>query len=111
METLDSTDLQILRTLQRNAKLTTKELADVVHLTPTPVFERQKRLERQGYIYTVKGRGNFVKGNTSMLDNKKQELITEITELFTEAADIGISVDELFTEIRSRLQENKGGKA
>ncbi|MBR3514552.1 MAG: Lrp/AsnC family transcriptional regulator [Bacteroidaceae bacterium] len=50
METLDNTDLQILRTLQRNAKLTTKELAEAVHLTPTPVFERQKRLERQGYI-------------------------------------------------------------
>ncbi|MCR4959186.1 MAG: Lrp/AsnC family transcriptional regulator [Prevotella sp.] len=50
MEKLDETDLQILRTLQRNAKLTTKELADAVHLTPTPVFERQKRLERQGYI-------------------------------------------------------------
>ncbi len=50
MDTLDKTDLQILRTLQKNAKLTTKELADAVHLTPTPVFERQKRLERQGYI-------------------------------------------------------------
>lgn len=49
-ETLDSIDLQILRTLQKNAKLTTKELADIVNLTPTPVFERQKRLERQGYI-------------------------------------------------------------
>ena len=49
-ETLDDIDLQILRTLQKNAKLTTKELADAVHLTPTPVFERQKRLERQGYI-------------------------------------------------------------
>ena len=49
-DTLDETDLQILKTLQRNAKLTTKELADAVHLTPTPVFERQKRLERQGYI-------------------------------------------------------------
>ena len=49
-ETLDQIDLQILKTLQRNAKLTTKELADAVHLTPTPVFERQKRLERQGYI-------------------------------------------------------------
>ncbi|MCR5680790.1 MAG: Lrp/AsnC family transcriptional regulator [Prevotella sp.] len=47
---LDETDLEILKTLQRNAKLTTKELADAVHLTPTPVFERQKRLERQGYI-------------------------------------------------------------
>ena len=47
---LDATDLQILKTLQKNAKLTTKELAEAVHLTPTPVFERQKRLERQGYI-------------------------------------------------------------
>ena len=50
MESLDKTDLQLLRTLQKNSKLTTKELADAVHLTPTPVFERQKRLERQGYI-------------------------------------------------------------
>lgn len=50
MEALDETDLQILRTLQKNAKLTTKELAEAVHLTSTPVFERQKRLERQGYI-------------------------------------------------------------
>lgn len=47
---LDEIDLQILRTLQKNAKLTTKELADAVHLTPTPVFERQKRLEKKGYI-------------------------------------------------------------
>lgn len=49
-DSLDETDLQILKTLQKNAKMTTKELADAVHLTPTPVFERQKRLERQGYI-------------------------------------------------------------
>jgi len=50
MDTLDETDLQIMKILQKNAKLTTKELADRVHLTPTPVFERQKRLERRGYI-------------------------------------------------------------
>ena len=49
-DTLDNIDLQILQILQKNAKLTTKELADAVHLTPTPVFERQRRLERQGYI-------------------------------------------------------------
>ncbi len=47
---LDEIDIQIMRILQKNAKLTTKELADAVHLTPTPVFERQKRLERHGYI-------------------------------------------------------------
>ena len=47
---LDSTDLDILRCLQENARLTTKELAARVNLSTTPVFERMKRLERSGFI-------------------------------------------------------------
>ncbi|MDR0743187.1 MAG: Lrp/AsnC family transcriptional regulator [Tannerella sp.] len=50
METLDKTDLQILRILQNNSKLTTKELAAQVNLSTTPVFERLKRLESGGFI-------------------------------------------------------------
>ena len=49
-EKLDKVELQILRTLQENARLTTKELAAQVSLSSTPVFERLKRLEREGYI-------------------------------------------------------------
>ena len=49
-EKLDKVDLQILHTLQENARLTTKELAAQVSLSSTPVFERLKRLEREGYI-------------------------------------------------------------
>ena len=49
-EKLDKVDLQILRTLQENARLTTKELAAQVSFSSTPVFERLKRLEREGYI-------------------------------------------------------------
>ena len=47
---LDATDIKILTCLQDNSRLTTKELAAKVHLSTTPVFERQKRLEREGYI-------------------------------------------------------------
>jgi Lrp/AsnC family leucine-responsive transcriptional regulator len=50
MENLDETDKKILRLLQEDSKLTTKELAAKVLLSPTPVFERQRRLEREGYI-------------------------------------------------------------
>ena len=50
MNRLDKTDLQIPRILQENARLTTKELAARVHLSPTPVFERLKRLDNEGYI-------------------------------------------------------------
>ena len=49
-EKLDKTDLAILKELQKNGRLTNKELASAIHLSPTPTFERVKRLERDGYI-------------------------------------------------------------
>ena len=49
-EDLDNTDIAILRILQENSRLTAKELAAKIHLSPSPAFERQKRLEREGYI-------------------------------------------------------------
>lgn len=50
MEELDNKDVQLLRLLQKNAKLTVKELAKEVNLSPSPVFERVKRLEQEGYV-------------------------------------------------------------
>lgn len=50
MEELDTQDLQLLRLLGENSKMTVKELAARVNLSPSPVFERVKRLETKGYI-------------------------------------------------------------
>lgn len=47
---LDAKDADILRALQRDARLSNKELAAKVHLSTTPTFERVKRLERLGFI-------------------------------------------------------------
>ena len=47
---LDKTDEAILCELQKNGRLTNKELAAAIHLSPTPTFERVKRLEHDGYI-------------------------------------------------------------
>ena len=49
-EMLDSIDIDILRALQIDARLSTRQLATKVHRSPPPVFERLKRLEAQGYI-------------------------------------------------------------
>jgi Lrp/AsnC family leucine-responsive transcriptional regulator len=48
--TLDEKDLAILRLLQQNAKITVREIATQVHLSPTPVHERIKRMEESGVI-------------------------------------------------------------
>jgi DNA-binding Lrp family transcriptional regulator len=46
----DSVDLTIMQHLQNDAKITIKELAALLKMTSTPIFERIKRLERLGYI-------------------------------------------------------------
>lgn len=49
-ERLDRTDILILHALLHNTRITNKELAAQIHLSPSPTFERWKRLEREGYI-------------------------------------------------------------
>lgn len=50
MERLDKIDVKLLRILQRDSNLTTKEIAEKVNLSSTPVFERVRRLEKEGFI-------------------------------------------------------------
>lgn len=47
---LDELDLKILKHLQIDAKLTAKDLGDKIALSQTPVYERIKKLERNGII-------------------------------------------------------------
>ncbi|MFL1012691.1 Lrp/AsnC family transcriptional regulator [Flavisericum labens] len=51
----DATDKKLLEYLQADSKQTTKELSIKLNLSVTAVYERVKKLEREGYIegYTV----------------------------------------------------------
>jgi len=59
--TLDRIDTQILAILQRDSNRTTKSIAKALGMTTSPVFERIKKLEKEGYI----------KKYVAILDNKK----------------------------------------
>jgi Lrp/AsnC family transcriptional regulator, leucine-responsive regulatory protein len=50
MAELDEIDKQILKALQKNARITTKKLSSDLKLSQTPIYERIKRLEREGFI-------------------------------------------------------------
>jgi Lrp/AsnC family leucine-responsive transcriptional regulator len=47
---LDATDIEILTILQEDCKLTNKELSGKLNLSVTAVYERIKKLEREGFI-------------------------------------------------------------
>ncbi|MFN4086002.1 MAG: Lrp/AsnC family transcriptional regulator [Spirosomataceae bacterium] len=59
---LDETDWAILRALQKDAKITAKELATRLNLTVSPVYDRIRRLEQTGVIkrYTAVIDSNLV---------------------------------------------------
>lgn len=61
MVQLDETDIEILHSLQKDAKVNTKELSEKLHISKTPIYERIKRLENDGYI----------RGYVALIDNKK----------------------------------------
>jgi len=44
---LDAIDKRIIQLLQQDAKMKMKEIAEALHMTTTPIFERIKRLEQQ----------------------------------------------------------------
>lgn len=50
MKTLDHIDYRILDLLQVDAKYTIKEIAAELGMTATPVYERIRRMEEEGYI-------------------------------------------------------------
>ncbi|WP_296382759.1 Lrp/AsnC family transcriptional regulator [Winogradskyella sp.] len=48
--TLDKIDTQILAILQKNSNRTTKSIAKELGMTTSPIFERIKKMEKEGYI-------------------------------------------------------------
>lgn len=60
-QTLDKIDNQILSILQKDSDRTTKSIAQELGMTTSPIFERIKKLEKEG----------FIKKYVAVLDNKK----------------------------------------
>ncbi|EDM35741.1 transcriptional regulator, AsnC/Lrp family protein [Pedobacter sp. BAL39] len=72
MSKLDPTHLGILRLLQEDARMTHKELAKRLKKSVSPIFERVKWLEQQGYI----------KGYTAIVDlQKSSNMIISYTHI------------------------------
>lgn len=66
---LDAIDLKILATLQKEGRITKLALAERISLSPTPCWERLKRLEKAGFIKGYRAEINLAKlgGTTTVL--------------------------------------------
>lgn len=50
MKIIDEIDRKLLNILQDNSRITIRELSEKLHLSTTPIHERIKKLEKNGFI-------------------------------------------------------------
>lgn len=82
--------------LEADSKMpSVRNMAVDLSINPNTVQRAYAQLEREGFIYTVKGRGNFVSENPGLIDVKRQELKDKCRQLVEEAKAVGIRGDEL----------------
>jgi GntR family transcriptional regulator len=79
-----------------------RALAVELSTNPNTVQKAFMELEREGFIYSVRGRGNFVKGNDTLLEKKQEEMIEELAKLLVEAKELGLNQETLIREAVER---------
>lgn len=105
-------ELMLLGVLGENEPLpSVRSLAMELSINPNTIQRAYAELERQGYIYTVKGKGSFVAENSVMKEKRKKDLLIQVSEVIDEAIRLGISGEEIknMVEIQYQAAEKEGG--
>ncbi len=93
--------------LEPNTKMpSVRSLAVELSINPNTIQRAYAQLEQQGFIYSVKGRGNFVAYDDRLLEFRKEEILNRLRELVKEAEEIGMGTEEL----AACLKKQKDGK-
>ena len=82
--------------LEPNSRMpSVRSLAVELSINPNTIQRAYSELERTGFLYTVKGKGNYVAYSDSLKDVRKQEILEKLRDLKKEALSMGMTVKEL----------------
>ncbi len=84
-----------------------RNLAMELSINPNTIQRAYMELERQGYIYTVKGRGSFISDSDHLVEIKKAELIETFDSLIKEARVLGVSQDILLDRVNEGYKKEE----
>lgn len=85
-----------------------RSLAMELSINPNTIQKAYAELERQGFVYTVKGRGNFVADNNGLKKMKENEIIQKLETVVVEAEEAGVDISLLSRYLNNRM--DAGGK-
>ncbi len=83
-----------------------RTLAVELSINPNTIQKAYSLLEQQGYIYPVKGRGNFVSDSSALVQQKKDSLLDEFKRLVTGGKELGIRKAE-YIQVIDRVYQKE----
>lgn len=78
-----------------------RSLAIELSINPNTIQKAYAALEQEGYIYPVKGRGNFVADNDDLLEQKRENYLEKIERIFIEGRELGITKEQCVNVLES----------
>jgi len=86
-----------------------RDYALKVSVNPNTVQRAYQELERIGLTETIRGQGTFVKADTAMISEIRQEMANDILDrFFGEMNSLGYSQEQITEILDRRLMEMKG---
>ena len=82
-----------------------RSLAMELSINPNTIQKAYSMLEQEGYIYPVKGRGNFVSGNAELKKKKQESVFQSLKELVNKGQELDISCEVLLEKTKEVYEE------
>ena len=102
-------DLMVRGVLVQDSQLpSVRSLATELSINPNTIQRAYAELERQGYIYSVKGRGSFVAENHQIRAKKQVEIWRELALLVEDARNAGITMEAFQAQVAQNYEQDPG---
>lgn len=97
--------LVVTNALTVNEKLpSVRELASRLAINPNTISRAYRELEREGYVYTISGRGTFVAEGEHVMDHRARDLMKSFDEVVSELMYLAVDPEQLQQRIE-KLKE------
>lgn len=101
--------------LESDEKLpSVRSLAMELSINPNTIQRAYSELEKNGFIYSIKGKGNFVAADHRLFEKRKAELMERLEPVLREARDAGITQREVLAIVEKIYDSSdtttEGGK-
>ena len=93
--------LMVSGVLREGEKLpSVRALASQLAINPNTIQRAYEALEREGYVYSIGGKGSFVAPRREVDDGRKEELFKQLDAAVKELRFLGVTEEELTTLVK-----------